>query len=202
MTGLLGRQGLRLVNEQQKSKLFELIFWEKMRVTKDTPEEMIVQHAGTCPVSNDCKSCGKCCQYGTGHLIDSDMPKIAAFLGITEEELKEKYLEQVEKFHKILWKPKTTKKPFGPCVFYKDGQGCGIHEVKPKQCLTGSWNNESDQLVQWFYLNYAVEVDDPESIRQWASYLEFNPEVIVGGTLEELVPDKEKLKEILGREHG
>ncbi len=81
-----------------------------MNVTKHTPEEMIVQHAGTCPVSNDCKSCGKCCQYGTGYLIDSDMPKIAAFLGVTEEELKEKYLEQVEKFHKNMWKPKTTKK--------------------------------------------------------------------------------------------
>lgn len=173
-----------------------------MRITTDTQEGLILQHASTCPVSNDCKSCGKCCQYGTGCLIDSDVPKIAEFLGISEEELKKRYLEQVEKFHKVLWKPKTTKKPFGPCVFYRHGEGCSIHKVKPKQCRTGSWNDESAELVQWFYLNYVVEPDDPESIRQWATYLAFQEKVIPGGKLEELIPDKEKLQNILGRTHG
>lgn len=168
-----------------------------MNVIKDTPENKIIDHASTCPVDDDCKACGKCCQYGAGCLVDSDIPKIAEHLGITEDELKEKHLEEVEKFHKIMWKPQTIKKPFGPCVFYKAGEGCGIHEVKPKQCGTGSWNNESDALVQWFYLNYAVNVDDDESVRQWASYLKFQEKVIPGGKLEELVPDKKRLKEIL-----
>ena len=169
-----------------------------MEIRKDTSERLIVEHASTCPVSDDCKSCGKCCQYGTGYLIESDIPKIAKFLRISEEELKQKYLEQVELFHKHMWKPKTITKPFGPCVFYKDG--CSIHSVKPKQCKTGSWNDESDQLVQWFYLNYVVDPEDPESVRQWASYLQHYKAVIQGGELQELVPDKERLQKILGFE--
>ena len=166
-------------------------------ITKHTPEKEVIQHASTCPVSTDCKSCGQCCQYGTGCLIDEDIPKIAKFLGITEEKLKNTYLESVEKFNKTLWKPKTLKKPFGPCVFYKHGEGCGIHKVKPKQCKIGSWNNESDLLVQWFYLNYVVDTDDPESVRQWVSYCQHQERVIPGGKPEEIV-DKKKLKEIMG----
>lgn len=168
-----------------------------MEIKKDTPEKLIIKHADTCPESTNCKTCGKCCQYGTGCAVDADMPKIARFLGITEEELKKKYFEQVHKFNKMLWKPQTIRKPFGPCVFYRDGEGCSIHPVKPKQCGTGSWNNESDQLVQWFYLNHVVDPKDGESIRQWASYLEHQDKVIEGGQLHELVPDKEKLQKIM-----
>ena len=54
-------------------------------------------------------------------------------------------------------------------------------------------------LEQWFTLNHFVNVDDPESIRQWAVYLKTH-DTIQGGSLEELVPDKKLLKKILNYE--
>ncbi len=48
-------------------------------------------------------------------------------------------------------------------------------------------------------LNYLVNPDDPESIRQWKMFLtQNNP--IPGGSLKELVHDEEKLKKILSYE--
>lgn len=49
-------------------------------------------------------------------------------------------------------------------------------------------------------LNYLVNKDDPESIRQYSTYLKSGGKTIEGGKLEELVPDKEKLKKILSFE--
>jgi len=48
-------------------------------------------------------------------------------------------------------------------------------------------------------LNYIVNSSDPEAIRLWAEYLKTHP-TIPGGDLEELVPDKERLKKILNFE--
>lgn len=45
-------------------------------------------------------------------------------------------------------------------------------------------------------LNHQVNVNDPESIRQYAIYLKTHT-TIPGGELEELVPDKERLRKIL-----
>jgi len=49
-------------------------------------------------------------------------------------------------------------------------------------------------------LNYLVNKNDPESIRQYAAYLKSGGKTIPGGKLEELIPDKEKLKKILNFE--
>ena len=46
-------------------------------------------------------------------------------------------------------------------------------------------------------LNHFVNKDDPESVRQYASYLKTGGKTLEGAGLNDLVPDKEKLRKIL-----
>jgi len=160
-------------------------------LTKDTPLRILRD------LGKDCKKCGHCCSHGTGMLIPEDIPRIARLLGISEDELKERCLEEVEMFNTKAWKPRTAKKPFGKCVFLAKSNECSIHVAKPFQCVIMNCRHDAEQAVQWFYLNYLVNPGDPESVRQWASYLKHKEWVIEGGNLQELVPDEERLKKIL-----
>ena len=162
-------------------------------LAKDTPLKMLRE------LGKDCKKCGHCCSHGAGMLIPEDIPKIARLLGISEDELKKKYIDEIEMFNTKAWKPKIVKKgkPYGKCIFHDGKEQCKIHIAKPFQCVIMNCRSVAEQAIQWFYLNYLVNPDDPESIRQWASYLKHKEWVIEGGNLNELVPDKEKLKKIL-----
>ena len=170
-----------------------------MLISKQTPRRVVLEFG-----SMNCKEkrCSNCCKYGSGYVLKEEIPKIAKFLSITPEELEKEYLEQAEKFNTKQWRFKTTKeegKPYGPCVFLREPLGCIIHDAKPLHCRVGNCDAKGEELQKWFDLNHFVNPDDPESIRQYAVYLEFN-EPLPGGRLEELVPNQRKLKKILNYE--
>ncbi len=167
-----------------------------MKIHKDTPLSEILKIGKQCTRKNNC------CKYGSGFLIGDDIKRIAKFLGITEEELKNNYLEEAELFNTRLFRPKIRRvknRPYGPCVFF-DGTGCTIHKVKPLQCRVGTCGKYGEEVSIWFMLNYLVNRDDPESIRQYALYLKNGGKTIEGGKLEDLVPNKERLRKILSME--
>ena len=160
-------------------------------ISKNSTQKEIVE------IGKKCNACGHCCKYTTGFMTDKDITKIADKLGMTETELKEKYLEEMQKFNTKMHRPKTIRKgkPYGPCTFLKENK-CSIHDVKPLQCRTGNCSKDGDSLHQWFDLNFFVNPKDSLSIREYACALKTrNP--INGGTLQELVPDKQKLKKIM-----
>ena len=165
---------------------------EKIIIDAKTPLKKILELGKVCNRNNNC------CKHGSGFLVEEDIIKIAKHLKISEENLKKKYLEEKEQFNKKLWRPKlkTKDKPYGKCIFF-DGKGCKIHEVKPLQCRTGGCSEYGEELSAWFLLNYIVDKDDPESIRQYALYIKSGGKVISGGELERIVPDKDKLKKIM-----
>ncbi len=166
-----------------------------MKITKQTPPSEILD------LGHNCKQCGHCCSLGSGFLVGDDIKKIARFMKITEKELAEKYLDEKELFNTRLSRPKliTQGKPYGRCIFLKDKR-CSIHQVKPFQCRVGNCNENGEELSIWFTLNFLVNTEDPESVRQYAAYLKSGGKTIEGGKLEELIPDKEKLKKILSFE--
>lgn len=144
-----------------------------------------------------CSRKNNCCKYGSGALVGDDLKNIAGFLGVTEQELKKKYLEGVERLNTKRLRPKIIRKknlPYGQCIFFKDG--CTINEVKPLECKVGNCSKHGQELSIWFMLNYFLNAADPESVRQYAVYLKTSP-TIAGGKLEEIIPDKEKLRKIL-----
>lgn len=168
---------------------------ETAHIEKSTPIN-VIEHLSDTP----CKSlkCTKCCEYGSGAATKEDLERIAKHLNMHESELIAKYFEPITKYNTTLYRPKMLKHPYGPCTFLGK-EGCTIHEVKPTGCKLASWNQHGEQLSEWFDLNFFVKADDPESVRQWAHKLKFNG-TIPGGSLKELVPDKEKLRKILAKE--
>ena len=167
-------------------------------IHKNTPLKEVLKLAAPCR----CNSCNHGCKYGSGSLVGEDSKNIAAFLFISEEDLKQKFLEEVELFNKKILRPKLLRekdKPHGQCVFYHEEKGCTIHQVKPLECKTSIQCKDYGQdLSVWFMVNHVVDANDPESIRQYSQYLKSGGKLIPSASLEELVPDKEKLKKILG----
>lgn len=158
-------------------------------ITKQTQLKEILR------IAEPCDRCGKCCMFGSGFLAGDDVKRIAKYLKITEEELKEKYLEEAEMFNRTMLRPKFEK-PYGKCIFLEE-QSCIVHPVKPVHCRIGNpCSGSAQELGEYFKLNFCVDPDDPESIRQWAICLSQN-NTIPGGELHELVPDKKRLKRIL-----
>lgn len=165
-------------------------------ITKNTPLKEILE------VGKECKRCGHCCQYGSGFLAHDDLKNISKFLGIKEKELKEKYLEEIDQFNTKRLRPKLLKKdkPYGPCTFFDKNIGCKIQKVKPTQCRTGNCSEQGEALSIWFTLNYFVNKDDPESIRQFNAYLKSGGKTLPGGSLKDFVADEKQLKKILSYE--
>ena len=169
-------------------------------IVKDTPLKEVLKLTHPCK----CNACEIGCEYGSGFLIGEDSKNIARFLNITEKELKEKFLEEVEQFNTKLLRPKLERKdnkPYGKCIFF-DERGCKVHKVKPLQCKVSMGCKEyGEQLTIWFMLNHEVNTNDPESIRQYNIYLKSGGKTLKGGELESLVPDKQKLKKIIENEN-
>ena len=169
-------------------------------INKNTPLKEVLKLASPCR----CNACSHGCKYGSGSLVGDDSENIAKFLRISEEELKKNFLEEVELFNKKLLRPKLIKersKNYGRCVFYDEQKGCTIHAVKPLECKTSiSCKDYGEELSLWFMVNFVVDTNDSESIRQYSNYIKSGGKIIEGAELEELVTDKEKLKNILSYE--
>lgn len=163
-----------------------------MIIKKETPKDEMLK------IGKDCGKCGNCCKHTGGFLVPEDVPKIAQFVGLTEADLKQHCLEEVRIFNTKMLRPLTIKsgKQYGTCIFYNTDEGCIIHSIKPLQCRLGTCSEHGQKTLQWFWLNHCINPDDPQSVREWASYLKRN-DTIPGGRLQELVPDSERLKGIL-----
>ncbi|MBI2656727.1 YkgJ family cysteine cluster protein [Candidatus Woesearchaeota archaeon] len=166
-------------------------------IHKNTPLKEVLALAAPCR----CNACNHGCKFGSGSLVGDDAKRIARFLNISEEDLKKGFLEEVELFNKKLPRPRLIReknKPYGRCVFFDDEKGCTIHEVKPLECKTSiSCKDYGEELSVWFMVNHAVDVDNAESIRQYAKYIKSGGKLIEGARIEQLVPDKVKLRKIL-----
>jgi len=165
-------------------------------ITKDTPLQEILKLAPPC----NCEQCKHGCRMGSGFLAEGDKEKIASFLKIKDVDTQ---LEEVEMFNKKLQRPRSVRKdkPYGRCTFFDEEKGCVIHAVKPLQCKIAMGCKEyGEELTTWFMLNHIVDVNDPESIRQYALYLRSGGKLIEGGKLDQLIPNKEKLQNMM--DHG
>lgn len=166
-------------------------------ITKNTSLKEVLKLAAPC----QCNACNHGCKYGSGSLVDGDSKKIAEFLNISEDDLKKDFLEEIELFNKKIYRPKLLRKIsklHGRCIFFDDNKGCTIHSVKPLECKTSiQCKDYGEDLSVWFMVNHIIDVNDPESIRQYAQYIKSGGKIISGAELENLVPDKERLKKIL-----
>ena len=171
-----------------------------VKITKSTPLKEILKLAPACK----CDACSNGCKFGSGMLVPGDEKRLAEHLKISEEELKEKFLEETERFHTKMLRPKILRKsgmPHGQCIFYDEKEGCTVHEAKPLECKTSmGCKDYGEELSVWFMANHTLNSDDAESVRQYSQYIQSGGKVIEGAELKDIVPDKEKLAKILSYE--
>lgn len=163
-----------------------------MIITVKTPVEEMVKIGSRCDRSNHC------CKHSTGFLAQGDLVNLSRHLQIPIRQLKQKFLREEDIFNRIMLRPKKLikNKPYGRCVFLDDVKGCTVHMVKPLQCKVSTCKHDGSAILQWFYVNHVLDMHDPESVRQYAQFIQFhNP--IPGASLEELIPDEEERKRIL-----
>jgi Fe-S-cluster containining protein len=90
-----------------------------------------------CGLQFECAGCGGCCAGpGEGYIWVSrhEITLIAKHLGISEQELKQKYLRRVGWRTSIIEQAATKD-----CIFLQkgpQGRGCAIYKVRPNQCRT------------------------------------------------------------------
>jgi Fe-S-cluster containining protein len=121
-------------------------------------------------------------------LAPEDHAPLARFLGISEEQLRERYLEPITRFGTTLFRtrPRRQGKPYGPCIFFNEEKGCTIHPVKPLECKVAHCSDRGEQHSIWFALNYFVNPADADSLREWELCLRLGCPTIPGGTIDEL----------------
>lgn len=164
-----------------------------MEITsKTTKEELIKQ--GHCA-----KQCGHCCTRSSGIVLPHEVKRIANHLKMNEEEFKNRLLEPHERFHTTHYRIKQKRRHpniSGACTFLELTGKCKIHYAKPLYCKITTCQEHGHDAVIWFDLQHFVNPEDPQSIREWAEYLQHG-KTIKGGELHQLVPHRQKLKWML-----
>lgn len=167
---------------------------------KDTPKEEALKLAPACR----CTKCEHGCKYGSGAFAKGEEEQAAKALGMTAERFRKEYLEEIEKFNTRLWRPRIERekdRPYGRCVFFDVKKGCTIHAVKPLECKTSAGcSPKGEELSAWFTINHFLNPHDPESIRQYAAYLNNGGKALPGAALHDVVKDAALLQKILGFE--
>ena len=75
----------------------------------------------------ECRMCGHCCQGEGGIIMTAkDRKRLAEFLGMSEEEMVNKFSESVN------GKIRLQSREDGYCVFFNEG--CGVHPGRPDIC--------------------------------------------------------------------
>ena len=76
----------------------------------------------------DCMQCASCCREGEAGVSARDIEKLAKFIGVSQEEFRDKFTMRASDNELIL---KRTDQ--AGCVFLKDNQ-CSVYEARPKSC--------------------------------------------------------------------
>ena len=85
-----------------------------------------------------CQRCTACCRWpGDVRLEPEEIPRIAEFLNLTEDE----FLDQFTRLRTNRQGLSLTEKDNHECIML-DGDACRIHPVKPSQCegFPNRWN--------------------------------------------------------------
>lgn len=78
-----------------------------------------------------CARCGYCCQgQTTVSLDDEDQERMVAVLGLPREEVQNTYW-------RITGTVVQMKIEDGHCIFFREGEGCTVHQGRPWRC--GQW---------------------------------------------------------------
>ena len=104
-----------------------------------------------------CACCGACCRWeGVVHVRESELPPIAEFLGISVDELIDRYTRLADDRKGLVY----ADKPDGSCVFLDENNLCTINPVKPLQCASFPYDWEIPDVHRNLCKGHWVEVEN------------------------------------------
>ena len=111
-----------------------------------------------------CRRCGKCCEGRGGIIIGPrDLVRLCAHFRLPPEEVLERYAEYIG------GKPTLRCGSDGFCMFFKAGEGCGIHPARPAVCR--AWPFFRGNLVD--AVSFEMAREDCPGISRTATHAEF-----------------------------
>jgi Fe-S-cluster containining protein len=156
----------------------------KEKITRNTTEKKILE-LSSCP-----DRCGNCCVYGSGYILEQEISALAKNIRMDEQEFRNNCLEKSHyKKAKKIKTIKESRKPYGRCMFYDNEKKCTIHGFKPLHCRVGTCNIYGEEIGIWFMVNYLIDFDDPDEVRQYESFLKSH-KTILGAEITKIVPKK------------
>ena len=109
-----------------------------------------------CEANFKCQGCGACCRIKDGivRVGDDEIRRIAAFLGMSEQEFIDRETEIAPDRKGLILKSRADES----CVYLTDDNRCRIHPVKPDKCRTFpfEWTNP-DSAEVCPALNFSAE---------------------------------------------
>ena len=121
----------------------------------------------------ECQMCGNCCQGQGGIVIsEPEQKRIADFLSLSLD----KFLDSYTEFRNGKRCIKTRGNDC--CIFFHEGEGCGIHPVKPDVCrawpfFRGNLLDEmSFELAKDYCPGIKPDADHEDFVREGIAYLE------------------------------
>ena len=100
-----------------------------------------------CEANFKCRGCGACCRIKDGivRVGEDEIKRIAAFLGMSEQEFIDRETEIAPDRKGLILKSRADES----CVYLTDDNRCRIHPVKPDKCRTFpfEWTNPDSAEV-------------------------------------------------------
>jgi hypothetical protein len=90
--------------------------------------------------------CTECCrQRGFVYISEADLARIAGFLGMSAESFERQYVYRTRHLLRL-------RVPRGARCPFLQGEGCGIHAVKPVQCrVFPFWPEMVESREEWLH---------------------------------------------------
>ena len=111
--------------------------WLKGHVADEALDEAFHELHKELFADYDCCQCGNCCRMYRTTVESDEMPRIAEALGLSVQELKEKYL--------LLEKNGIHTFP-APCPMLQEDGTCRIQDVKPEECRAFPYTDRPERM--------------------------------------------------------
>ena len=140
-------------SKKAEKKNYQFRSWLKFHVDPEDLDRQFLKLHNELFSNYDCSRCRNCCKEYYGSIPKTDLKKDAAYLGLSVDEFREKYLDITEKPDEDGYRTKNK-----PCDFLDQDGNCILGECKPAACNEYPHTNKPDRMGSLLSFLDAVSV--------------------------------------------